>query len=103
MFGKILQGILKLISTRSSSSTSDTHSQDFPSQQSSLDKESSTNEQKKGSVEETKLSDKLTSNFTFGEFVKSNTAEKRGIDNTPNQEHFENLQKLACVLEQVRE
>lgn len=47
---------------------------------------------------------KLTDHFTLEEFLKSETADKQGIDNTPleRSEIYRNLQKLAETLEQVR-
>ena len=47
---------------------------------------------------------KLTENFSLIELTKSQTAERKGIDNTPSPEHQENL-KLLCesVLQPVRD
>ena len=47
---------------------------------------------------------KLTANFSVLELTKSQTAERKGIDNTPSTEHQENL-KLLCesVLQPVRD
>ena len=47
---------------------------------------------------------KLTPNFSLSELTKSQTAERKGIDNTPSPEHQENL-KLLCesVLQPVRD
>jgi hypothetical protein len=47
---------------------------------------------------------KLTENFSLLELTKSQTAERKGIDNTPSPEHQENL-KLLCesVLQPVRD
>lgn len=46
----------------------------------------------------------LSKNFTLQEFTKSQTAERRGIDNTPSQEHLENAEALfADVVQPVRE
>jgi len=47
---------------------------------------------------------KLTSNFSLSELTKSQTAERKGIDNTPSTEHQENL-KLLCesILQPVRD
>ena len=47
---------------------------------------------------------KLTENFSLSELTKSQTAERKGIDNTPSPEHQENL-KLLCtaVLQPVRD
>lgn len=50
------------------------------------------------------LHQKLSENFRLGELIKSNTAVRLGIDNTPNFEQLENLRDLACsVLQPVRE
>ena len=45
----------------------------------------------------------LTANFSLRELTKSQTAERKGISNTPTEEHIENL-KLLCerVLQPVR-
>ena len=47
---------------------------------------------------------KLTPNFSVRELTKSQTAERKGIDNTPTEEHLENL-KLLCenILQPVRD
>lgn len=46
----------------------------------------------------------LTPHFTLEELTRSATAEQRGIDNTPNEEVVENLQRLARnVLEPARQ
>ena len=47
---------------------------------------------------------KLTENFSLSELTKSQTAERKGIDNTPSTEHQKNL-KLLCesVLQPVRD
>ena len=47
---------------------------------------------------------KLTANFSLSELTKSQTAERKGIDNTPSPEHQENL-KLLCemILQPVRD
>ena len=47
---------------------------------------------------------KLTENFSLSELTKSQTAERKGIDNTPSTEHQENL-KLLCesVLQPIRD
>ena len=37
---------------------------------------------------------RLSKNFTLKEFTKSQTAERRDIDNTPNDEHLENAEFL---------
>ena len=47
---------------------------------------------------------KLSKNFTLKEFTKSQTAERRGIDNTPNDEHLENAEFLfGNVVQKVRD
>ena len=47
---------------------------------------------------------KLTENFSLHEMTSSVTAQKRGINNMPTQEHTENLKALCeNVLEPVRE
>ena len=47
---------------------------------------------------------KLSPNFSLLELTKSQTAERKGIDNTPSPEHQENL-KLLCtaILQPVRD
>ena len=47
---------------------------------------------------------KLSQNFSLKELVASQTADRKGIDNTPTDEHIENL-KLLCenVLQPVRD
>ena len=47
---------------------------------------------------------KLTENFSLKELTSSQTAERKGIDNTPSTEHQENL-KLLCtaILQPVRD
>lgn len=44
----------------------------------------------------------LTPHFSLTELTASQTAARRGIDNTPNAEHRRNLKRLAQTLEQVR-
>ena len=46
---------------------------------------------------------KLSENFSLVELTKSQTAERKGIDNTPSTEHQENL-KLLCtsILQPIR-
>ena len=46
----------------------------------------------------------LSQNFSLRELTKSQTAERKGIDNTPTDEHIENL-KLLCenILQPVRD
>ena len=47
---------------------------------------------------------KLSDNFSLLELTKSQTAERKGIDNTPGPEHQENLKKLCeNVLQPVRD
>jgi len=47
---------------------------------------------------------RLTDNFTLAELTKSQTAERCGIDNNPDKEHIENLQKLCNnILQPVRD
>lgn len=42
-------------------------------------------------------------NFKYREFIKSDTAIRKGIDNTPTDEHWENIEKLAVnVLQPAR-
>ena len=47
---------------------------------------------------------KLSPNFSLRELTKSQTAERKGIDNTPTEEHIENL-KLLCenILQPTRD
>jgi|TARA_R110002126_G_scaffold15038_2_gene62099 zinc D-Ala-D-Ala carboxypeptidase len=46
---------------------------------------------------------KLTSNFSLAELTRSQTATRKGIDNTPNAEQLANLTALCeCVLQPVR-
>ena len=45
----------------------------------------------------------LTKNFNLVELTKSQTAERKGIDNTPSPEHQENLKSLCThVLQPIR-
>ena len=46
---------------------------------------------------------KLSKHFSLTEFTKSQTAERKGIDNTPSEEHIEKM-KVLCesVLESIR-
>ena len=47
---------------------------------------------------------KLSHNFTLGEFLFSQTAIRRGIDNTPTEEHVENMKALCQnVLQPLRQ
>ena len=47
---------------------------------------------------------KLSPNFSLRELTKSQTADRKGIDNTPTEEHKENL-KLLCenILQPIRD
>ena len=45
---------------------------------------------------------RLTDNFDLSEFVVSQEAARRGIDNTPPGEALENLYLLAMALEEIR-
>jgi len=47
---------------------------------------------------------KMSENFTLREFIKSDTASRRGIDNTPTEEHLENaLVLFENVVQPVRD
>ena len=47
---------------------------------------------------------KLSENFSLQELTKSQTAERKGIDNTPSAEHQENLKSLCrSILQPVRD
>jgi len=47
---------------------------------------------------------KLTQNFSLNELTKSQTAERKGIDNTPSTEHQENLKSLCeMILQPIRD
>jgi len=47
---------------------------------------------------------KLTENFSLVELTKSQTAERKGIDNTPSTEHQETLKRLCeSILQRVRD
>ena len=47
---------------------------------------------------------RLSKNFTLQEFTKSQTAERRGIDNTPVEGHLENAKELfENVVQKVRD
>ena len=47
---------------------------------------------------------KLTENFSLNELTKSQTAERKGIDNTPSAEHQENLKSLCeMILQPIRD
>jgi hypothetical protein len=46
----------------------------------------------------------LSKNFTMAEFIKSDTANRLGIDNTPQGEHLENAKELfENVVQKVRD
>ena len=46
----------------------------------------------------------LTKNFSLIELTKSQTAERKGIDNTPSTEHQENLKRLCeMILQPIRD
>jgi zinc D-Ala-D-Ala carboxypeptidase len=45
---------------------------------------------------------KLAPNFTFEEFIRSDTASREGIDNTPNTKELIQLVYLAKVMQEVR-
>jgi hypothetical protein len=45
----------------------------------------------------------LTANFSLEELTASETAERNGWDNTPNDQELANLGRLAAFLEQVKE
>ena len=44
----------------------------------------------------------LTEHFTLDELTSSETAERNGWDNTPNEAELENLKRLAAFLEEVK-
>ena len=47
---------------------------------------------------------KLSANFSLAELIKSQTATRKGIDNTPSDEHQDNLKSLCThILQPVRE
>ena len=47
---------------------------------------------------------KLSENFSLQELTKSQTADRKGIDNTPSAEHQENLKSLCThVLQPIRD
>jgi len=47
---------------------------------------------------------RLSKNFTLTEFTKSQTAARRGLDNTPGPEHFQNAKDLfENVVQKVRD
>jgi len=47
---------------------------------------------------------KLSTNLSLGEFVRSQTAKRRGLDNTPQGEHLEAAKELAeNIFQPIRE
>jgi hypothetical protein len=44
----------------------------------------------------------LTAHFTLAELTLSQTATRRGIDNTPDAQAMDNLRRLAATLENIR-
>ena len=40
---------------------------------------------------------RLSKNFTLKELIKSETATRKGINNNPNEDHIENLQKVKSM------
>jgi hypothetical protein len=44
----------------------------------------------------------LTPNFTLDELTRSEAAARNGWDNTPNEQEFENLKRLAQLLQEVK-
>ena len=47
---------------------------------------------------------RLSKNFTLKEFTKSQTAERKGIENLPTEEHIENMKVLAeNIFQPIRE
>ncbi len=50
------------------------------------------------------MNQQLSPNLSLKEVIKSNTAIKHGIDNSPNQEHYDNLVAIANkVFQPIRE
>jgi len=46
---------------------------------------------------------RLSQNFTLAEMIKSQTAERKGINNNPNEDNIENLQRLCNeILQPIR-
>ena len=45
----------------------------------------------------------LSEHFSLDEFIFSETAQRKGIDNTPGAEELQNLHELALEMERVRE
>ena len=51
-----------------------------------------------------KEKNQLTTNFTLNELIRSNTATKLNIDNTPSDEIIDNLNKLCTdMLQPIRD
>jgi|TARA_A100001391_G_C4932298_1_gene242165 zinc D-Ala-D-Ala carboxypeptidase len=47
---------------------------------------------------------RLSQNFTLAEMIKSQTAERKGINNNPNEDNIENLQRLCNeILQPIRD
>ena len=46
---------------------------------------------------------KLTEHFALEEFIDSQTAARRGIDNAPSPKELKNLQRMAETMEKVRD
>ena len=47
---------------------------------------------------------RLSTNFSLSEFTKSQTATRKGLDNTPGEEHLANAKQLfENVVQRVRE
>lgn len=49
------------------------------------------------------MSDKITKHFTMEELTQSQTADRKGLDNTPKGEELNNLVQTAHMMEKVRE
>ena len=46
---------------------------------------------------------RLSQNFTLAELIKSQTAERKSINNNPNEDNIENLQRLCNeILQPIR-
>ena len=46
--------------------------------------------------------DKLSENFTYEELTRSETADRNGWENIPNEAEIENLRRLAALLQEVK-
>ena len=44
----------------------------------------------------------LSENFTYDELTRSETADRQGFNNTPNEGEVDNLKRLAALLEEVK-